>query len=67
MAFRKFFREVGSLFHAFEAVRQKTIEVDPVKRGVAERAAARIKLNALDRQSFVKLGDPIVALPPFAN
>lgn len=67
MAFREFFREVGSLFQAFEAVREKTIEVDPEKRGVAERAAARIKLNALDRQSFVILGDPTVALPPFTN
>jgi hypothetical protein len=37
------------------------------KRDSAERVAERIKLNTLDRQSFVILGDPTVALPPFAS
>ena len=66
MAFREFFREVAALYQGWDTVKSSLAEeVDPVKRGEAEKVAARLKLNALDRRSFVILGDPTVALPPF--
>jgi hypothetical protein len=66
MAFREYFRQVGSLYQSWDQVKSRIANVDPVRRDAAERAAVRLKLNALDRQSFVILGDPTVALPPFA-
>jgi hypothetical protein len=65
MAFREFFREAATLYQGWDAVKMRIADVDPVRRDVVEKAAARIKLNALDRQSFVILGDPTVALPPW--
>lgn len=66
LAFRQFFHEVAALYQGWDAVNTAIAEeVNPEKREQSEKLAARLKLNALDRQSFVILGDPTVALPEF--
>ena len=67
MAFESCFKHVGQLLQQWiEQVDKISNEVSSAKREAARQAALRLKLTGLDRQSFVILGDPTVALPPFA-
>jgi hypothetical protein len=66
LAFDGVYRHVGELLSLWQEAFQEVASPDAAKRKTARRMALETQLTALDRQSMVILGDPTVALPPFA-
>lgn len=65
MAFEPCFRNVGQLLQKWVVETGRIADTNAAKREAARKAAFRLKLTGLDRQSFVILGDPTVTLPPW--